>query len=78
MDAVLLARLQEVRRALGLAEAALSDPEVIGDRTRYAEAGRRYADLKPVAQAFEAYGIQIRFEDDGLRRLTKCLWLPRI
>jgi len=55
MDTALLARLQEVRRALDLAEAALADPEVIGDRTRYAEAGRRYADLKPVAQAFDAY-----------------------
>jgi len=55
MDTALLARLQEVRRALDLAEAALADPEVIADRTRYAEAGRRYADLKPVAQAFDAY-----------------------
>jgi peptide chain release factor 1 len=55
MDAALLSRLQEVRRALQVAEAALTDPEIIGDRARYAEAGRRHSELKPVAQAFDAY-----------------------
>jgi peptide chain release factor 1 len=55
MDAALLSRLQEVRRALQVAEAALTDPEIIGDRARYAEAGRRHSELKPVAQAFDAF-----------------------
>lgn len=55
MDEALLARLQEVRRALEAAEAALTDPVVLADRTRYVEAGRRHAELKPVAVAFDAY-----------------------
>jgi peptide chain release factor 1 len=55
MEAALLARLQEVRRALEEAEAALADPEVVGDRARYAETGRRHAELKPVSRIFDAY-----------------------
>jgi len=55
MDAALLARLQEVRRALGQSLEALTDPEVLADRIRYAAAGRRHAELKPVAEAFDAF-----------------------
>jgi len=55
MDAALLARLREVRRALEQAEASLADPGVIGDRALYAEAGRRHAELKPVVQIFDDY-----------------------
>jgi peptide chain release factor 1 len=53
MDAALLARLREVRRALEQAEAALTDPELLADRARYAETGRRHAELKPVVQIFD-------------------------
>jgi peptide chain release factor 1 len=55
MDATLLARLQEVRRALGQSLEALADPEVLADRARYAEAARRHSELKPVSDAFEAF-----------------------
>ena len=55
MDAALLARLQEVRRALEQSLEALVDPEVLGDRARFADAGRRHAELKPVAEAFDTY-----------------------
>jgi peptide chain release factor 1 len=55
MNAALLARLRDVRRALEIAEAALADPEVVADRPRFAEAGRRHAELKPVVQVFADY-----------------------
>ncbi|MBM3694607.1 MAG: peptide chain release factor 1 [Actinobacteria bacterium] len=55
MDDTLLARLREVRRALEQSLEALADPEVLADRVRYAEAARRHAELKPVADAFDAY-----------------------
>jgi peptide chain release factor 1 len=55
MDAVLLARLQEVRRALEHSLETLADPEVLADHTRYADAARRHAELKPVAEAFAVF-----------------------
>ena len=55
MDATLLVRLLEVRRALEAAEAALADAAAAADHVRYAEAARRHAELKPVVQAFDAY-----------------------
>jgi peptide chain release factor 1 len=62
MDATLLARLQEVRRALEQAEVLLADPAVLADHARYTEAARRHAELKPVSQAFEAF---LAAEDDA-------------
>ena len=55
MDAPLLARLQEVRRALEHSLETLADPEVLADHIRYTEAARRHAELKPVAEAFDAF-----------------------
>ena len=55
MDATLLARLQEVRRALEGSLVALADPEVLADHARYTLAARRHAELKPVSDAFDAF-----------------------
>jgi peptide chain release factor 1 len=49
----------EVRHAE--AQAAMSDPEVIGDRKRLAEAGRRYRTLEPAAKLAEEWR---RTQDD--------------
>ncbi|MFH1331367.1 MAG: peptide chain release factor 1 [Actinomycetota bacterium] len=54
MEAALLARLQEVRRALEQSLVALADPEILADRTRFADAARRHAELKPVVEAFDS------------------------
>jgi len=55
MDAALLARLQEVRRALEQSLVALADPAILADRTRSTDAARRHAGLKPVAEAFDSF-----------------------
>jgi peptide chain release factor 1 len=42
--------VEQIEARFAELEAQLSDPEVIGDRQRYAEAGRAYADLEPAAK----------------------------
>jgi peptide chain release factor 1 len=42
--------VEQIEARFAEAQQALSDPEVIGDRQRYAEAGRRYRALEPAAE----------------------------
>jgi peptide chain release factor 1 len=42
--------VEQIEARFAELEAQLSDPEVIGDRQRYADAGRAYADLEPAAR----------------------------
>jgi len=42
--------VEQIEARFAELEAQLSDPEVIGDRHRYADAGRAYADLEPAAK----------------------------
>jgi peptide chain release factor 1 len=48
--------------------AQMSDPEVIGDRQRYAEAGRAYADLEPAAELARKWR-RARGDADGAEEL---------
>ena len=42
--------VEQIEARFAELEAQLSDPEVIGDRQRYADAGRAYAELEPAAK----------------------------
>ena len=42
--------VEQIEQRFADAQAQLSDPEVIGDRERYASAGRLYAELEPAAK----------------------------
>jgi peptide chain release factor 1 len=42
--------VRQIESRFGELENMMADPEVIGDRQRYAEAGRQYADLEPAAR----------------------------
>jgi peptide chain release factor 1 len=42
--------VQQIESRFGELENMMADPDVIGDRQRYAEAGRQYADLEPAAK----------------------------
>ncbi len=46
----------------------LADPEVIGDRRRYAEAGRRYAELEPAHKLAQEW-LRARDDADGAAEL---------
>ena len=54
--------VEQIEARYAEAEAAMSDPEVIGDRQRYAEAGRRFAQLEP---AVKLAGEWRRMRDDA-------------
>ena len=54
--------VEQIEARYAEAEAAMSDPEVIGDRKRYAEAGRRYAQLGPAVKLAEEWR---RAKDDA-------------
>ena len=55
MDAALAERLAEVEAAYDNTIGQMSDPEVLGDQSRYTEVARHHAELKPVVEAFHAY-----------------------
>jgi peptide chain release factor 1 len=48
----------------------MSDPEVIGDRQRYAEVGREYRDLEPAHELAEEYA-RLRDDLEGARELLE-------
>ncbi len=54
MDAGLVERLERAEQAFVAAEAEMADPEVAGAPSRFAEVAKRYADLRPVVEAFHA------------------------
>ena len=47
--------IDEIERSYDEVTALLSDPEVLGDRARYADAARRHAELQPVHELTERY-----------------------
>ncbi len=47
--------VEQIEARYAEAEAAMGDPEVIGDRNRYAEAGRRFAHLGPAVKLAEEW-----------------------
>ena len=49
-------------------ERQMSDPEVIGDRARYAEVGREYRDLEPAHELAREY-LKLRDDFEGAREL---------
>ena len=54
--------VEQIEARYAEAEAAMSDPDVIGDRNRYAEAGRRYSQLGPAVKLAEEWR---RVSDDA-------------
>ena len=48
-------RLEELVRTHAELEAALADPEVLGDQRRYRETAKRHAELSEVVRVYEAY-----------------------
>ncbi len=54
--------VEQIEARYAEAEAAMGDPEVIGDRNRYAEAGRRFAQLGPAVKLAEEWR---RMSDDA-------------
>jgi peptide chain release factor 1 len=54
--------VDQIEARFGEAQAEMSDPEVIGDRNRFAEAGRRYSSLEPAAKLAQEWR---RAQDDA-------------
>lgn len=54
MDRVLLERLADLERTYAEIELMLIDPAVIGDPSGYAQATRRYSDLRPLVMTYRA------------------------
>ncbi len=47
--------VEQIEARFGELSRAMTDPEVIGDRRRYAEAGREYRRLEPAAKLAEEW-----------------------
>jgi peptide chain release factor 1 len=60
--------VEQIEARYAEAEAAMSDPEVIGDRNRYAEAGRLYRQLEPAVK-LAAEWRQMRDDAAGAREM---------
>jgi peptide chain release factor 1 len=54
--------VDQIEARFAEAQAEMSDPEVIGDRNRFAEAGRRYSSLEPAAKLAQEWR---RAQDDA-------------
>ena len=50
----LVGRLAEIERAYDETEMLLADPQVLADPVRYAELGRRYAELRPLVVSYRS------------------------
>ena len=48
--------VEQIEARFAELEAQMSDPEVIGDRERYAEVGREYRELQPARELAVEYG----------------------
>ena len=48
--------VEQIEARFAELERQMSDPEVIGDRERYAEVGREYRELEPAQRARRASG----------------------
>src|SRR4051812_41021857 len=51
--------VQQIESRYAEVQAQMSDPDVIGDRRRYAEAGRAYSQLEPAAKLAEEYRLAV-------------------
>jgi peptide chain release factor 1 len=60
--------VEQIEARFGELEAQMSDPEVIGDRERYAEVGREYRELQP-ARALAGEWRMLRDDLEGAREL---------
>ncbi len=60
--------VEQIEARFAELERLMSDPEVIGDRERYAEVGREYRELQP-ARAFAAEWRTLRDDLEGAREL---------
>src|SRR3954468_11150277 len=49
--------VEQIESRFAEVQAQMSDPEVIGDRQRYADAGREYRQLEPAAKLAEAWRL---------------------
>jgi peptide chain release factor 1 len=66
--AVIESLVQQIEARFGELEGQMSDPEVIGDRARYAEVGREYRELQP-ANELAARWRTLRDDLEGAREL---------
>ena len=64
------ALVEQIEARFSGLEAQMSDPEVIGDRERYAEVGREYRELQP-AQALAAEYRTLKDDLEGARELLE-------
>ena len=64
------ALVEQIEARFAELEAQMSDPEVIGDRERYAEVGREYRELQP-AQALAAEYRTLKDDLEGARELLE-------
>ena len=64
------ALVEQIERRFSDLEQEMSDPEVIGDRERYAEVGREYRELQP-AQALAAEYRTLKDDLEGARELLE-------
>ena len=60
--------VEQVKARFAELEAQMSDPEVIGDRERYAEVGREYRELQPARELAEEYAT-LKDDLEGAREL---------
>jgi peptide chain release factor 1 len=60
--------VEQIEARFGDAERDMSDPEVIGDRERYAEVGRTYRQLEPAARLAEEWRLT-KSDLDGAQEL---------
>ncbi len=60
--------LEQIESRFAELSAQMSDPEVIGDRNRYAEVGRAYSELEPAAELAKQYRLA-RSDMEGAQEL---------
>jgi peptide chain release factor 1 len=62
--------VEQIRARFSELEEQMSDPEVIGDRERYAEVGREYRELQPARDLADEY-LTLRDDLEGARELLE-------
>jgi peptide chain release factor 1 len=60
--------VEQIKSRFAALEQQMSDPEVIGDRARYAEVGREYRELEPAHELAAEY-LKLRDDLEGAREL---------
>ncbi|HWC08040.1 MAG TPA: PCRF domain-containing protein, partial [Solirubrobacterales bacterium] len=62
--------VEQIQARFAELEAQMSDPEVIGDRERYAEVGREYRDLQPARRLAGEYAT-LKDDLEGAREMLE-------